>query len=82
MSNNNVAGLGEILPGDYFQVVDAKSNQKFTLKYEYDSENKSHFKQMGRNTTRTLQCDTDVMDFWLGTTYKQIERVIKAGAIR
>lgn len=76
MTANRIQGIGEIEEGDVLQVVD-REGKRYSLKYEGEFGPKARFKQMGRNTTRVVECDSDAADMFLRATYKRIERVIK-----
>jgi hypothetical protein len=68
--------LGEIYPGDLFMVVD-RERKRYTLKFEMYTDKYVTFKQMGRNTVRQIQVDTNMAAIWVHNQYTRIEPVFK-----
>ena len=71
-----IMDVGEIQPGDLFQVTD-RERKKFTLKYETIDPKYVHLKQMGRGSTRTVKLEHDIVNLWIQNNYRNVEKIQK-----
>ena len=71
-----VMDIGDIYPGEYFQVVD-RERKRFTLKYESITPKFVVLKQMGRDTSRIVKLEHDLVGLWVQSNFRALERVFK-----
>ena len=71
-----IMDIGEITPGDYFQVVD-RERKRYTLKFESLTPKFAVLKQMGRGTTRQVRLEHDLVGVWVQSNFRSVEKVFK-----